>query len=146
MRSIIAALLLSLAAFAIAAPPPQAPASAHSHDHGEPASANEAPGTRWAADAPLRRAMQQIRDARAQAAGSPASDVELARAIDDAIAYMVANCSLPADADAALHGVIGDLSAAASALRRAPDPHAGIAMVDAALERYAQLFDESDRP
>ncbi|MGQ0798846.1 MAG: hypothetical protein ACT4NL_01880 [Pseudomarimonas sp.] len=54
--------------------------------------------------------------------------------------------SLPADADAALQGVIGQLGGAAAALRREDDPALAIEKADAVLARYTQLFDESDLP
>ena len=146
MRLILVMLLLSSPGFASAAPTShhQLPASAHSHEHGEPAATADELGKRWLADVPLRHAMQQIRSARAHAIQSTGDAVALAAAIDDAIGYMIRNCSLPADADAALHAVIGELAGAASTLRRTEDPRGAIMKIDAALEHYAQIFNESD--
>jgi hypothetical protein len=142
MRSIVT-MLLSFALSIAAAAAPQPPAHVHSHDHGEPAAMANESGERWAADAPLRQGMQQVRDARTQAIRSPDDAAAMATAIDAAVGYMIRNCSLPADADAALHGVIGQLGSATNSLRRDDDPGAGIAMIDSALERYAQLFNET---
>jgi hypothetical protein len=146
VRSIALFLSLSAAVFAAAAQSSsdRLHGPARSHEHAEPITATDAPGKRWSADGPLRSGMQQIRNARANRVRSPADAHALAEAIDDAVAYMIRNCSLPPDADAALHGVIGQLASAASALRREEDPRAAISMVDAALDRYEQLFDESD--
>ncbi len=144
VRLIILTLLLSSA---VCAKPPShhhVAAPAHSHEHGEATGALGEAGKRWPADAPLRLGMHQIRGARAHAVRSAADAVALAKAIDDAIGYMIRNCALPADADAALHGVIGQLGGAASALRQGGDSRVAISRVDTALARYAQLFDESD--
>lgn len=143
MRLILLILLLSLAEFTAAGAPHPAPAPAHSRDHADSTAPAEAQAKRWPADAPLRDAMQQIRHARALYVGSAADTVALAEAIDEAIGYMIRHCSLPAEADAALHGVIGQLGGAANALRGEDHLREAIAAVDGAIGRYAQLFDES---
>ncbi len=145
MHPIIAMLLLSAVyAGAVAAAPHQhEPSPVHSPEHRASATAADPQGKRWPADASLRQGMQQIRSARAHDVRSTADAVALAKAIDASIAYIIRNCSLPTDADAALHGVIGKLGGAANALRREDDLRAAIAMLDAAIERYAQLFDET---
>jgi hypothetical protein len=144
MRSILLLMLLSPAL--VAATPPDAvavPASAHGHEHAHPASTSLTPGHRWRADAPLRRAMQQIRHVRAEGVRSTTDALHLATTIDAAIADMIAHCALPADADAALHQIIGQLGGAAGRLRRDADPRQSLAAIDAALERYALVFDET---
>ncbi len=146
VRSIIVMLLLSLAVCDATASPPHhsVPAPVHLHGHAEPTTAVDEQGKRWPADAPLAHGMDQIRSARNKDVRSSADATALATAIDEAIAYMILNCSLPAEADAALHGVIGQLGSAANTLRSDADRQVAIAEVDAALERYTHLFDESD--
>ena len=100
------------------------------------------PPTPYASDAPLRTAMAAIADARAAwRADAPETATALAGTIDDSIAAMIANCRLPPDADATLHGIIGHLARDAAALRK-DTAHAGtIASIDAALDDYARAFD-----
>lgn len=145
MRPLLYLLLLLMPALHAATPvPPPTSVPAHAHHHAPAHASVPEDGRRWAADAPLRTAMQQIRSARARPVGSAAEAVALADAVDAAIAYMVRNCALPPEADAALHGVIGELGGASSRLRREPDPAAALAALDVALEHYAQRFDETD--
>jgi hypothetical protein len=115
----------------------------HAHGHASSQHAPAAQGTRWFADAPLQQAMQQIRSARAAKGHSAADALTLAQTIDDAIAFMIRNCTLPADADAALHKVIGQLGAVANSLRSTADSDAAIQALDRALEDYAEQFDET---
>ena len=144
MRLTILTLLLSSAAYATPPSHHHEAAPAQSHGHVETTGTLDEVSKRWPADAPLRLGMRQIRAAHAHPVGSAADALALAKVIDDAIGYMIRNCALPADADAALHGVIAQLSGAASALRQGGDSRVAISQVDTALARYAQLFDESD--
>ena len=125
-------------------------ARATSHDahaaHGAPPVLPE--GQRWATDEPLRAAMTRIREAversapahgarQLQAAGAGA----LATAVEQDIAYMVANCRLEPEPDAALHALIGRMANAAAMLKEDPLSDAGLPELVAVLHEYQATFD-----
>jgi hypothetical protein len=144
-------------AAASAAPAAAGNAGAHdahpratSHDahatHGAPPVLPE--GQRWATDEPLRAAMTRIREAversapehgtrQLQAAGAGA----LATAVEQDIAYMVANCRLEPEPDAALHALIGRMTNAAAMLKEDPLSDAGLPELVAVLQEYQATFD-----
>jgi hypothetical protein len=105
-------------------------------------------GQRWATDAPLREAMLRIRDG--VAAGAPAfhagtlSAAEaqaLATAVEADVQFMIANCRLAPEPDAALHALIGRMFGAAKALRADPASAAGLPQLEAVLNDYGATFD-----
>lgn len=103
-----------------------------------------AEGQRWPTDRPLRAAMTRIREAvkridpqQLQAANANA----LATAVEQDIAYMVANCRLEPEPDAALHVLIGRMMNAAAALRKDPMSDAGMPQLMAVLHEYQSTFD-----
>jgi hypothetical protein len=109
-------------------------------------------GRKWQTDAALRSGMGSVRaafdaDHPAIHAGkqSDAQYAALATHIDQQVKSIVANCRLPADADANLHLVIADLLQGV-ALMRGEDPqrsrHDGAALVHGALNAYGQYFDD----
>lgn len=105
-------------------------------------------GQRWATDAPLREAMLRIRDgvaARASAfhAGtlSAADGLALAAAVEGEVQFMIANCRLAPEPDAALHALIGRMLGAAEALRADPASADGLPQLAAALHDYGATFD-----
>jgi hypothetical protein len=107
-----------------------------------------AEGQRWATDEPLRAAMTRIREAveRNSAAYDQqqlqAVDAEtLASAVEQDITYMVANCRLEPEPDAALHALIGRMMNAAAALRKEPMSDAGLPQLVAVLHEYHATFD-----
>jgi len=136
-----------------------APASAthESHDAMQEAHAEHAahktapalePGQRWATDEPLRTAMQRIRDATDRATSVPenrpltsAEAHALAATVDENIAYMITNCKLEPKPDAALHVLIGRMSAAAASIRKDPESDTGLPQLHAALSDYQSTFD-----
>ncbi len=152
-----AAASAAAAASASAAPAAAGNAGAHdaharatSHDahatHGAPPVLPE--GQRWATDEPLRAAMTRIREAversapehgtrQLQAAGAGA----LATAVEQDIAYMVANCRLEPEPDAALHALIGRMTNAAAMLKEDPLSDAGLPELVAVLQEYQATFD-----
>ena len=133
---------------------PQAPHAEHAHDAGTAAIASlKLDGAaRWQTDAALRTGMAAIHAA--FEADHPAihdgrqSDAQyeaLAGRIEQQVDAIVANCRLPAAADANLHYVIADLLRGAN-LMRGRDPqrsrHDGAALVHGALRAYGQFFDD----
>lgn len=141
----IAAMPLLLSALAV----PFAHAQ-EGHEHHAPAAAvsQEIPAQRYATDAPLRKGMAQIRTAvdalghyerghmGAEQAAGFASDIQAQ------VAYLVANCKLEPEADAALHGIIAKLGAGAQALKTDPANLAAIPPMREALADYQRTFDD----
>ena len=119
------------------------PASHDAHAEHGPAPVL-AEGQRWATDEPLRAAMTRIRQAveRIDRQQLQAADAEtIAIAVEQDIAYMVANCRLEPEPDAALHALIGRMMNAAAALRQDPMSDAGMPQLMAVLHEYQATFD-----
>jgi hypothetical protein len=106
-------------------------------------------GRSWPTDASLREGMQRIRSAldtaHAGHVGQPRLDVAdgraLAVAVDDAIGFVVANCKLPAQADANLHVLLGRMGQASAELKLDPTSPQAAGAIGAALDDYARYFD-----
>ena len=143
-----------LAAFAAGASAQQEHQHQHMHAMGKGAVAQLQldAGKRWPTDPSLRQGMEKIRtafdaDHPAIHAGTEtdAQYETLATSIEREVNSIVANCKLPADADAQLHFVIADLLQGVS-LMRGKDPersrHDGAALVHGALNGYAKFFDD----
>ena len=120
------------------------------HEHHAPATvvSQEIPAQRYATDAPLRNGMAQIRSA-VDALGhyehghmGPEQAITLANRVQEQVAYLVANCKLAPQADAALHGIIARLGAGAQALKSDPTDLAAIAPMRDALTDYQRTFDD----
>lgn len=134
-----------------------APAAAtpadHAHEHAQHApDAAAAPAQRWATDAPLRKGMADIRGA-VQALGhyemghmGPEQALQQVATIEQSIGYLIANCKLDPQADAALHGIIGQLGQGIAALKANPQDLAAIATLRSALQEYPRLFADPDWP
>jgi hypothetical protein len=135
------------------------------HEHGAPSqhAQHEASGAavaqlkmngtaKWATDASLRDGMASIRaafdaDHPAIHAGKQSDEAyaALATRIDQQVKSIVANCRLPAEADANLHFIIADLLQGVSIMRGevpARSRHDGAAMVHQALNAYGKFFDD----
>src|SRR5690606_32304282 len=101
---------------------------------------------RWTPDAALIEGMSRVRTALAglEAESHPddATITALATEIDDAIAYMFANCKLPTEPDIALHAILARLMADSDALKTNPSDGSPVADMHDALHNYAQLFDD----
>lgn len=132
-----------------------AAAAVHDHDHGDaPFELQLNNGEKWAIDAPLRKSMGDISAAMSESIGTihedqlPAADyVPLASQLNDSVAYMVANCELPPDADAQLHMIIAQLMAGSEKMagnNADATPRDGAVQVLGALEAYEQYFDDPD--
>jgi hypothetical protein len=143
-----------LAAFATGASAQQEHQHQHMHAMGKGAVAQLQldAGKKWPTDVSLRQGMASIRaafdaDHPAIHAGTEtqAQYEALATRIEKEVNTIVANCKLPAAADAQLHFVIADLLQGV-ALMRGQDAersrHDGAAMVHGALNGYAKFFDD----
>ena len=161
MKLLLACVSLALVLFSQGcsrseAPSKSAPATGHeSHDmHAEDAAPPMPPdGRLWPTDEPLRSAMTRIRAAIEQTAPAyerkelRAADAEkLAVTVEEGVAYMVANCKLSPEADAALHVLIGRMMSAAAALRSDPASDAGMPQLLAVLHDYQAAFEHPGWP
>ncbi|QOW24198.1 DnrO protein [Lysobacter sp. H23M47] len=124
---------------------------AHAHaDHHADAAVMPIPAdhVKWKPDAPLMEGMRRMREAMAglhhhQMGHLNDTQVDqLATQVDEAAAYMFANCKLEAEPDIALHGVLARLMAGAEALHANPADPAPVADMSAALADYPKLFDD----
>lgn len=130
----------------------QEPREGHDGHHAHHATADvadiEADHVRWETDAPLRQGMRRMRDAidgigdAASAGPDQARVLAAAAEVDQAAAFMFANCKLDPKPDAALHGLLARLMAGAQALRQAPDDADALVPMRAALIDYGGLFDD----
>jgi hypothetical protein len=124
-------------------------AQAERHAHAAHGAAPElAEGQRWATDAPLREAMLRIRNAVAahtaafhEGALSADEAQALATAVDADVQFMIANCRLAPEPDAALHALIGRMLGAAEALRADPAAPDGMPELVSVLRDYGARFD-----
>ncbi|OGT55597.1 MAG: hypothetical protein A3E01_16575 [Gammaproteobacteria bacterium RIFCSPHIGHO2_12_FULL_63_22] len=111
------------------------------------AAAAAAPETH-ATDAPLREGMGRIRlsvDALGhyeQGHMGAEQAVEMAGNVEKDVNFLIANCRLDPDADAALHGIIAKLLKGAHALKSNPADLAAIAPMREAMAEYAASFDD----
>lgn len=135
---LLPALLLALAG----------PVAAQHHDHAAPPASTAAPAQRFATDAPLREHMASIGAAvegldHYRHGHIGAKDAQrLAAEVQQHVRDIVAQCRLPADADAALHAVIVPLATNAATLEKDPAKTGAIAPMRAALDAYARRFDD----
>lgn len=152
--------LLALAAFslALALSPAQA-ATAHAQEasapaehqheaHAATATSAPAPGERWATDAPLREGMGRIRISVDSLNHSATGHVTAAQAknvaagIEKDVNFLIANCKLQPEADAALHLIIAKLLQGAQAIKADPADAKGLELLHAAVADYDRGFDE----
>jgi hypothetical protein len=121
------------------------------HQHASaPAQPDGAAPQIWETDAPLREGMRNIRAAlntleagRADGLSSGEAD-DFAAQIDKQVAFLIDNCKLQPQADAALHTIIADLAGAAHSLKSDPAKLDAFASMHAALRRYARQFDDPE--
>lgn len=106
------------------------------------------PIQRWIPDAPLREGMGRVRVAVATLNNTGPHDlstamvVKQAEHIDKAVLYMFDHCTLAAEPDTALHGILVPLMKAARTLKSTPHDRDAIDSMRAAVARYAQYFDD----
>ncbi|MGA9395321.1 MAG: hypothetical protein WCA83_04300 [Azonexus sp.] len=127
----------------------------HSHNHGgKPATLQLNAGKKWETDAPLRKAIGEIRQSMSASLDAihnnrlPAKDYgALAQKVESAVGDMVANCKLGPQADEQLHIIIADLLAGAeqmSGKAKQAKPRDGAVKVIVALDNYGKYFDDAD--
>lgn len=133
-------------------------ASSHAHDPKSHAGNHpDAPGNgmsipadhvKWTPDAPLMEGMEKMHDAikglhHHEMGHLDDTQVDqLATQVDEAAAFMFANCKLDAEPDVALHGILARLMAGAEALHADPADPAPVADMHAALQDYPKLFND----
>lgn len=153
MKLPMLALVAALALAPLVAPLP----ALAQHEHGEHAAHAPAPvlaeGERWATDAPLREAMLRLRGevlARLPAFHAGTLDAAdagaLATAVEADVGFMVRNCKLEPEPDAALHGLIARMLAAATVLRTDPASGKGMPELVSVLDAYSSEFDHPGWP
>ncbi len=127
----------------------QEPHANESHARGAHEAEAVAPpkGTLWPTDEPLRAGMSRIESAvNSAGAMQPLSRENadmLARTVEENVTYIVRNCKLPPEPDAALHVLIGRLMSAAGELASDVTSDAAIERLAAVLHDYHQTFDHA---
>ena len=104
-------------------------------------------GTLWPTDEPLRAGMSRIESA-VNSAGvmRPLSRERagmLARTVEENVTYIVRNCKLPPEPDAALHVLIGRLMTAAGELASDATSEAALVQLTDVLRDYHGTFDHA---
>jgi hypothetical protein len=139
-----------LFANAVQAAPQHDHETAPAHDHASQATVDQAPAAaqRWQPDAALRKGMGVVHAALddlrhyelghmpAKMAGERAGDI--AKAVES----MFAECKLAPEPDAALHGILVPLLAAARRLAAEPSDVGTVAAMREAVASYPQHFDD----
>ncbi|MDD3935824.1 hypothetical protein [Rhodoferax sp.] len=134
---------------------PIAALSATEHDHGGAATQQLQlnAGKKWDTDAPLRQAMTAIYRSATQilpaahAGKATAADYDaFGNAISTQVSFMLQNCKLPAQADAQLHLIVGELVAGAEAAKgKQGDAQRaeGVVQIAQATNAYGKYFNHS---
>ena len=104
-------------------------------------------GTLWPTDEPLRAGMSRIESA-VNSAGvmrplSREGAGMLARTVEENVTYIVRNCKLPPEPDAALHVLIGRLMTAAGELASDATSEAALVQLTDVLRDYHGTFDHA---
>jgi hypothetical protein len=113
--------------------------------HETHAAAPEVATKRWPTNKHLRKSMESIETAFAEAtrgqAPNRASARKLGSTVESAIADIVKHCSLPKDADAALHPIINAMTSAATQLKVGRSIEPALTQLSQALDTYRATFD-----
>jgi hypothetical protein len=143
-----------LAALTLAGAAAGADLPSHSHE-AVPGAVAAAPAARFATDRALRDGMEDMRAAVVGRSGAihagslaPRQYRDLAGILERDVAWIVANCKLAPDADAALHGILAEIATGMAAMRRqgTESPADGAMRVGRALNAYAERFDDPGFP
>jgi hypothetical protein len=143
-------LFTALTVLSLAAVPAFAANNAHEHGHeAHGATLQLNAGKKWETDAPLRKAMGEIRQSMASSLHaihenkfSAQAYGGLAKKVEGAVGAIVANCKLPPAADAQLHIVVADLLAGAEQMAGKAKRMDGAVKVIGALDNYCKYFDD----
>jgi hypothetical protein len=115
--------------------------------HGTHATPSAGSDQQWTTDAALRNGMTRLREAVDTAlAGDHVQTISerqalvLQKEVEDNVSYLIANCELSEQADAALHGLLADLLKGANAMADPAERAAGTQQIVAALQHYPTLF------
>jgi hypothetical protein len=105
-------------------------------------------GMVWPTDEPLRAGMSRIEGAVEQtlAMTQPLTREQaelLARTVEENVAYIVRNCKLEPEPDAALHVLIGRMMAATNQLKDEATTREAVTQLAAVLHDYRATFDHS---
>lgn len=122
------------------------------HEHDNNATAPVPPdGERWATDEPLRASMLKIRagveetmPAYQSGALNANQAQSLGATVEESVTYMIQNCKLEPEPDAALHVLIGRMLTASEAMKKDPASQAGLPQLMGVLHDYAATFDHPD--
>jgi hypothetical protein len=144
--------LIALSVLTLAATGPSlATNEAHEHGHGTASATLQLnAGKKWETDAPLRKAMGEIRQSMASSLHaihenklSAKAYGELAKKVEGAVGDMVANCKLGSQADEQLHIIIADLLSGAEQMAgkvKQAKRMDGAAKVFGTLDSYGKYF------
>jgi hypothetical protein len=137
-------------------PEPDGAAVASSESHAAHIYENDATapvlaeGERWATDEPLRASMLKIRAAVEATLPAYKSGVlnanqaqSLSATVEQNVTYMIQNCKLQPEPDAALHVLIGRMLTASEMMKKDPASPAGWPELMAVLHDYGAAFDHS---
>ncbi len=122
-------------------------------EHAEHATAITAlptpPATPWASDAPLREGMRRMHRA-VDALGhaerghlDATQTTAAAQQVQDAANYMITNCKLAPEPDAALHGVLATLMTGAATIKGDPANTTPVASMRDAVALYPRMFEDA---
>lgn len=106
------------------------------------------PAQRWTPDASLREGMRRVHAAvdelRQDEMGHMSAPMAVDRAttVEEAVTSMFAHCKLAPEPDAALHGILVPLLAAAQALKHDPQNLKAVADMREAIGHYPRYFDD----
>jgi len=129
--------------------------AAHAHDehahHAVDSDALTPPeGERWETDEALRSSMERLRatveetlpaDASASGTLDAATAQTVAQTVEREIAFMIENCKLPPEPDAALHVLIARMMSASNGLKKTPPDADGLSELVQALDDYGTHFE-----
>lgn len=107
------------------------------------------PAQRWPSDAALREGMRRMNQAVAALGHAEHEHLDAAQTsaaaqqVQEAATYMITNCRLAPEPDAALHGLLATLMTGAADLKRDPTNTAPVAAMRDAVALYPRIFEDA---